>query len=626
MGNQSTMGGRVDSWRDAALWFVLGVAGQAAALSVVWAGKTVHFQHARPMDHPAAVGFVVLEAVVVAVGLWRWRLRWPWDGYRLWVILAVLAGTAAAASRSPGEWVSETAFTLTAQAAALGSFALATRAAPDSLVRGLRLALEGGGPRLPMGAAIFTVVVAATLSVGVYERQPHLQDEMAYLHQSRIFAAGMVAMPPPPVPQAFEYYLLDVGKNRTASAMPPGFALLLAPAVRLSLEWMVNPLLGGLNVWLLYLVLRRVYGPPVPLLGALLLAASPWHCFLAMSFMNHVSTLTAMLLAVLGVLRGGVLAAVAAGLASGWLIINRPLDGVTFMGLCLAWMLIARRSWWAFAASSGAVAALVLPYNYAITGSATTMPLTAYMDRVFGAGANALGFGANRGFPWPLDPFPGHGLADAVVNAQLNASTLNTELFGWAAGSLIFLAMLAVMRKWSGADRCLALVAAATVAVYSLYWFSGGPDFGPRYWFMLLAPCVALTARGIAALRECYGERVLLLAALLTLSAWVTFVPWRAADKYAGYLGMTPALRRLAEREGFGHGVVVVRGPEFPDFASVAWMNPLDWGGDGPLYARDAGPESVAKLRQAYPNRPMWVVEGPSVTGLGYRIVDRPRR
>ncbi len=48
--------------------------------------------------------------------------------------------------------------------------------------------------------------------------------------------------------------------------------------------------------------------------------------------------------------------------------------------------------------------------------------------------------------------------------------------------------------------------------------------------------------------------------------------------------------------------------------------------GAGPVYARDAGPGIVDQLRAADPDRPVGVVDGPSLTGAGYRIVQRPQR
>ena len=78
----------------------------------------------------------------------------------------------------------------------------------------------------------------------------------------------------------------------------------------------------------------------------------------------------------------------------------------------------------------GALAGLVLAtagigtgqlyYNHLLTGSATSFPIQAYTDKHYGPDSNAIGFGPERGLPWPLDPYPGHSPRDAVVNANLN--------------------------------------------------------------------------------------------------------------------------------------------------------------------------------------------------------------
>jgi hypothetical protein len=78
----------------------------------------------------------------------------------------------------------------------------------------------------------------------------------------------------------------------------------------------------------------------------------------------------------------------------------------------------------------------------------------------------------------------------------------------------------------------------------------------------------------------------------------------------------------LAGLEDFGKSVVVVRGAEFPDYAAVAWRNAPDWDGEV-VWAREADGATLEKLRAAYPGRRVWVVEGPGVTGRGYRVVER---
>src|SRR5207302_8889504 len=121
---------------------------------------------------------------------------------------------------------------------------------------------------------------------------------------------------------------------------------------------------------------------------------------------------------------------------------------------------------------------LSLPYNKALTGDWSKSPIMAYADKYYGPKTNALGFGPERGLGWPLDPFPGHGPADAAVNALLNTTAVNTELFGWCTGSLLLIACAVFSCSLTRSDYLMLGMILAVVGAYSLYWFSGGPDFG----------------------------------------------------------------------------------------------------------------------------------------------------
>jgi hypothetical protein len=87
---------------------------------------------------------------------------------------------------------------------------------------------------------------------------------------------------------------------------------------------------------------------------------------------------------------------------------------------------------------------------------------------------------------------------------------------------------------------------------------------------------------------------------------------------------MRPDVQVLAGTEGFGRGLVLVRGRRFPDYASAAAYNPPDPGADAPLYAWDRDPAARRAVVEAFPDRPVWVVEGPSLTGGGYRVIGGP--
>jgi hypothetical protein len=101
----------------------------------------------------------------------------------------------------------------------------------------------------------------------------------------------------------------------------------------------------------------------------------------------------------------------------------------------------------------------------------------------------------------------------------------------------------------------------------------------------------------------------------------MNYLPWRAVDKYHHYLGMRPDIRDLAKEYGFGRSLVLIRGDSYPDYASAWAYNPLDSHADDPVYAWDRSPEVRKRLFNAYTGRTVWFVDGPTLTGNGFRVV-----
>ena len=87
-------------------------------------------------------------------------------------------------------------------------------------------------------------------------------------------------------------------------------------------------------------------------------------------------------------------------------------------------------------------------------------------------------------------------------------------LLSWRQIIPTFVTLLAMLSGFlSRDDRLMIAVIAAVFIAHFFYYFSGGPDFGARYWFLMLIPLGALTARGISALKEKLdsGEKMFLL-------------------------------------------------------------------------------------------------------------------
>jgi 4-amino-4-deoxy-L-arabinose transferase-like glycosyltransferase len=495
----------------------------------------------------------------------------------------------------------------------------------------------GGVGRFAIGAAIWTTMLAALLSILSYQRHPHVPDELSYLYQARYFAKGLLDLPLPPVPAAFNVDLMNYEATRWFSPVPPGWPAVLAIGAFLGVPWLVNPVFAGINVLLTCLLVRELADRRTANLAVLLVAMSPWHLFMAMSFMPHVVMLSFALAAALAVARArrtnhaiwGLLGGAAVGAAS----VVRSLDGMVLGVLLGLWLLLRRDllkrlpSIATFGIGALIVGSLVLAYNSYITGSPTLFPIMAYNDKYYGANSNAFGFGPDRGMGWGLDAFPGHTPLESVINTNLNVFTLNTDLFGWSTGSLVLIALFVAAGRWRRIDRLMIAVILATIGLHAFYWYSGGPDFGPRYWSLTLIPCVLLTLSGLGTLeRSLVEERGRALFAVLSLCALalIVYVPWRAMDKYYHFRGMRPDVRELARAVPFGRSLVLVRGCRHPDYASAAAYNPLDLSAAAPIYAWDVDPTIRAKTLAAYADRPVWIVDGPTLTHTGFKVRAGP--
>lgn len=645
-------------------WAALLVLGQAATLAMIRAGTAVGYQHYIPAwQLPGAaprwaLAILLLEVLLVARAAWGHRDaigrtiagvgRW-----RLALIALVCVGSSATLSRQPLVFGGELVLASAIQLVHLGALlCFAAALSPSASARAASLAdrllgpggdtpTPGGPDRIDWMLAAWVIVVAALLAVLSYQRHPHVPDEVSYILQARYFAHGMLAMPAPPVRDAFDLNLMTYEATRWFSPFPLGWPAILAVGAAAGVAWLVNPLLGGAAILLAGTFLREVYPRRVARLATVLLATSPWVLFMAMNLMSHTASLVAALAAALAVARlrraHAPWLAIPGGIAIGIVGLIRPLEGMVVAGMLGLWALVtpARRLRLAPAAvltiTTALTAAITLPYNRALSGDARTFPVMQYMNATFGPGANDLGFGPNRGSGWAgLDPLPGHGPIDVLINADFNLFQINTELHGWAVGSLL-LATLLVGLGWRRRGDGLMLAAiGAVMAVHALYYFSGGPDFGARYWYLTVVPLAALTARGALELaaRHASGPargRVPAALALLVTVALIVFVPWRAVDKYRDYRGMTPAARALVHDPALRDALVLVRGHRHPDYASAAVYNPIDLHEEGvPVFAWDRGPESRTRLVAAYPARRFWIVDGPSLTGGGYRVVAGP--
>lgn len=293
--------------------------------------------------------------------------------------------------------------------------------------------------------ALLSFALTAFISRAVFDRLPHLEDEVAYLFQAEVFAQGdLVIQAPVPALPFWKPFVVDHSSGTRFSKYTPGWSGWLSVGVRLGEPWIINAFFGMLTVALIYRVGREVFNRDVGLVAALLLTFAPIALLLNATLMSHTSALFFATLFIYSYWRltrstrrwllwGGL-----AGAALGMLVINRPLSAVgivvpyvVFSLLRLGRTLVQDRA--AFLPTLrplillGVLAltiSLAIPiYNYAATGDPTTNLYTlvwAY-DKV--------GFGEGFGKT-------GHTLEKGIQFARYDLSLLAADLFGWQAGSV----------------------------------------------------------------------------------------------------------------------------------------------------------------------------------------------
>jgi hypothetical protein len=658
-------------WRPAAGLFALLVMGQAAYLQLVDSPRYAAYQHVLPLLALVRASALPFALVLLHAAACAWLGRAWWRpalraarGRAAMARLALLAVAAAAMlavpTQSVARFAAEALVTGLAAAAAALNLLLLARALPAQPLARLaawldqRLTLPGAAPaerrwdrRFPLCVALVTVVAAGLASYFVFEHLPHIDDEVAYLFQAKYLARGRLWLPVPPDTAAFpaEYVLVHGG--RWFSKYFPGWPLVLALGVPLDATWLVNPLLGGIGVLLAHAWVRRLFDRGLANATILLLALSPWLVFTSAALMAHPLSLALALAALVALERGFEAERaswfVLAGLAAGAVFLARPLEGVIVGAIGVFQVLLPPRRRpvvRALALALGGAALVALPmlaYNRLMTGRATYPPFTLWSDLRYGPGVDVLGFGPHVGIPdWPnLDPLPGHGLADVVLNANKNLFMVGFELYGWACGSLVLVLAALLLGGRATTTRGDRTAWAALLAValgQSVYWFSGGPDLGARYWYLAIVPLCVLSVRGLqrlrqhlpAALGDRAGARLGTGAAAATLAALLTVMPWRAATKYYRYRGVGGEVRELVRERGIADALVLVRAEDRADYQAAFALNPPELDERGDIFARDLGPASRARLAAAFPGRALWVIGRPGGTSAPFRVLESP--
>ena len=513
-------------------------------------------------------------------------------------------------------------------------------------------------PRLSPGLVAFLLSLAAFaggawVATGVFDRVPHLEDEVTFLFQARTIAAGRLLAPAPIRPEFFEIPFTLMRDGQWFGKYPPGYPVVLALGVLAGQPWLLNPAAGALCVGLTYLAGRRLYGPATGLLAAALLTSSPLFLLQAGSFMSHVVALlwTLLFLILFAVVRErrSALAALAAGAVLGLLFLSRPSTAIG-VGLPYAvWAateLVRRRGralhYLGMVVGFLPGAAGLLLYNGLTTGHPLRSAYEVYWPH------DRLGFGPG------LDSDGFHGLDEGLRNTDISFYQLADYLFGWPAKLSLLPAVLAVglagvaliRRARSNAgvsppgrlstsplawDLLQLAVVLSLIGLHVAYW-ANKSLYGPRYYFEALGALVLLSARGLLQATDMltglttrlapawqHGRRaaaagVLLVLGALTLLAYTGFAA-QELRRHTGWYGIDGAGLQQVRAAGLDNAVVFVQHHGWVDYAPFFAENAPTL--DGPVvFAIDRGDDQNRALLRLYPGRRAYRYAGGQLVAL----------
>jgi len=357
--------------------------------------------------------------------------------------------------------------------------------------------------RIALFLSLLAILVTSLVTDRIFERLPHIEDEIAYAWQAAAVAGGRLTVPSPAAPKSFLVpFVVDYNGQRFGK-YPPGWPALLGVGVFFGARALVNPLLAGLAVWLIYRLGKRVSTETVGLLAAGLTLTSPFFLMNSGSLLSHPFGLVlseAFALAWLDAWDeprvNPWLPTLAAALSLGLLALTRPLTAVAVafpFALHGVYLLVkgnrqTRRRLVVFGLVALGVSCLLFVWQLAVTGDPRINPYTLWWPY------DKIGFGPGVG---RLES--GHTLYQAWINTKFSLFVGAHDLFGWAKYSWIFLpfGLAAAIRYRMGKALLLGSVIVSLLVFYLAYWI-GSSLFGPRYYYEGLFSLSLFSALGIA--------------------------------------------------------------------------------------------------------------------------------
>lgn len=359
---------------------------------------------------------------------------------------------------------------------------------------------------------IIIILLAVYLTVMILLRFALLDDRMfsgdefSYLYQAQIMSRFKVYIPAPSPDDPFVSDNI-VNNGRLFSKYTIGFPMLLVPFIYLNNPFILNPIMAVLCLIALYYLAKELYDKNTGFLSAFFLGISPFFVMNSITLLVHTPFLFFYIIFILyyikSIRQNHMLYPIAAGASFGFGMLIRPADaaipGVVFAAISI--FLLIRCIISKNRKSNSMPAAKELAVQFLIMTGAALVFLGILLYVNYLQTDNPFKFAFQEYIEsekWGLGVW-GHNHLKAVWNSIFQT----TRLFVWLPPVFIFLTFVSLGEK-KKENLCLFVLAACIFIFYYFYYGTGFNEFGPRYYYSMLASLPILAARGVI-----YSENLL---------------------------------------------------------------------------------------------------------------------
>lgn len=356
--------------------------------------------------------------------------------------------------------------------------------------------------------SLVAFILSAFLIYVPLEGIPHVPDDICYVWQARTFAMGQLYIPSHDIPEFF-HLLFMVNDGKWYSLFQPGWPALLSLTVPFGLEFILNPILAGVAVALVYPIGRRIFDDRITKFAMFLMALSPMHLAISATQLSHTFSLVLGQIAFLMVFKlaeeDKIRYSLIMGIAVGWLFTTRALNSIAIMSIVsipLLYFVYKRKIGFtkllAIAPFAITFLLLQLAYNHAITGNSLYWPQDRYFDiSEPKQGCHSLGFGKKVGCPivHPGEDFPkGFTVMDAFGVLHKRMGTFLLTLFGWQA-LFLFIGVPFLSTRYGWRKYYLLSVFLSLLVAYFFWYFHG---LWGRYYYEACFAVFLLVSAGMS--------------------------------------------------------------------------------------------------------------------------------